>query len=210
MREVSGCDFCGGTPSGTFDVLPPEYDPEGKGKRMVLCDHCRDALASILDPLLDAKADDVEPQVDTDSEPAEPTEEPADAATAVDEIGVGTTTDTDTESAADETGSGTTTDADEAEGADDRTGDAAADEADDESTGPRMAKTADGTSSRVPKGYRKTLRFLQNRETPIERDAAVEMVSDAYGFDREAVETAIDHAVKHGRLKQLQDEIDVT
>ncbi len=62
MREVAGCDFCGEPPTGTFDVLPAKYDPDGDGKRMVLCSHCRDALASILDPLLDAKtAVDVEP-----------------------------------------------------------------------------------------------------------------------------------------------------
>jgi len=193
MREVSGCDFCGDTASGTFDVLPPEYDPEEKGKRMVLCDHCRDALASILDPLLDAKAADVEPRVDVDPDAAGATEE------AVDEGGDGPA-DADTH-ATDDTGGDT-----DDEPADSETGD---DDGAAESGGPRMAKTAEGTSSRVPKGYRKTLRFLQNRETPIERDAAVEMVSDAYDFDSEAVEAAIDHAVKHGRLKRLQDEIDV-
>lgn len=194
MREVSGCDFCGNTPSGTFDVLPPEYDPEGKGKRMVLCDHCRDALASILDPLLDAKADDVEPRVDIDPDAVGTSDSTADTEPA--DAGA----DTEAEQPAADRGA---TD-------DDATDDDATDEENaDESASPRMAKTADGTSSRVPKGYRKTLRFLQNRETPIERDAAVEMVSEAYGFDPAAVETAIDHAVKHGRLKQLQDEIDV-
>lgn len=185
MREVSGCDFCGDTAAGTFDVLPPEYDPEGKGKRMVLCDHCRDALASILDPLLDAKADDVEPRVDVDPDSGGTSAgtagtEPADA------------------SEPRQSSDAEATDEDDAEPA-----------TPDEPAGPRMAKTAEGASSRVPRGYRKTLRFLQNRETPIERDAAVEMVADAYDFDPEAVETAIDHAVKHGRLKRLQDEIDV-
>lgn len=204
MREVSGCDFCGDTPSGTFDVLPPEYDPEGKEKRMILCDHCRDALASILDPLLDAKSADVEPRVDPDAVGA--------GDGVIDGDGVdgaadtGTSTDTDTGTSTD-TDADATDDADTAGGTDD-TADTDTSDA-DESTGPRMAKTAEGTSSRVPRGYRKTLRFLQNRETPIERDTAVEMVSDAYDFDPEAVEAAIDHAVKHGRLKQLQDEIDV-
>ena len=66
MRQVSGCDFCGDTPSGTFEVLPPEYGPDGEGKRMVLCDRCRDTIASVLDPLLDARSErsDVEPNVD--------------------------------------------------------------------------------------------------------------------------------------------------
>lgn len=197
MREVSGCDFCGNTPSGTFDVLPPEYDPEGKGKRMVLCDHCRDALASILDPLLDAK-DDVEPRVDVDPESVGSSEDTAEQSPSSGRTTDAKRTEVDESGRVDE--SDETHDASDAEKTDEEA---------TESDGPRMAKTADGTSSRVPKGYRKTLRFLQNRETPIERDAAVEMVSEAYGFDPEAVEAALDHAVKHGRLKQLQDEIDV-
>jgi hypothetical protein len=172
MREVSGCDFCGETASGTFDVLPPEYDPQGNGKRMVLCDHCRDALASILDPLLDATGRDVEPSVEdvadgaTDAEPAEPTPEGPDADTA-----------------------------DQAPPAEEQRAEA------------RMAKTGAGSSSRVPRGYRKTLRFLENREMPLDHDEAVEMVAGAYGLEETAVEAAIEHAANHGRLKLLSGEI---
>lgn len=188
MREVSGCDFCGNTPSGTFDVLPREYDPEGKGERMVLCDHCRDALASILDPLLDTATEDIEPRVGADA-----SRQSGDVADS------GRTDGTARGDAVSDTTPGRPDATTSSGSRSDTTA----------SSGPRMAKTADGTSSRVPKGYRKTLRFLENREMPVAREAAVEMVSDAYGFDPEAVEAAIDHAVKHGRLKQLQDEIDV-
>jgi hypothetical protein len=139
---------------------------------MVLCDHCRDALASILDPLLDATGRDVEPSVEdvadgaTDAEPAEPTPEGSDADTA-----------------------------DQAPPAEEQRAEA------------RMAKTGAGSSSRVPRGYRKTLRFLENREMPLDHDEAVEMVAGAYGLEETAVEAAIEHAANHGRLKLLSGEI---
>lgn len=171
MRQLSGCDFCGGTASGTFEVLPAAYDPEGEGKRMLLCDHCRDALSSILDPLLDAKdqepAGDVEPDLTpTDADPAD--NEPH----------------------------GTET-----------TGEEAEPDATDSNRRTQMAATGAGTSSRVPKGYRKVLRFLENREMPMERSEAVEMTAGAYDMDEEAVEAAIEHAVSHDRLKSYDGEI---
>lgn len=178
MREVSGCDFCGETASGTFDVLPPEYDPQGKGKRMVLCDHCRDALASVLDPLLDAKGRDVEPSVsEIASRPADGGDDTADARAAPDDTAH----------------------------SDAKTGETSP--AEEQHVEAQMAKTGAGSSSRVPKGYRKTLRFLENREMPIDHDDAVEMVAGAYGMEEAAVEAAIEHAANHGRLKILQEEI---
>ncbi|WP_255194836.1 hypothetical protein [Halorarius litoreus] len=197
MRQLSGCDFCGGTASGTFEVLPAEYDPEGKGKRMLLCDHCRDALSSILDPLLDAKAEaggrnlggDVEPDISPVSDEREDTADESD-----DSI------DADAES------SGAPGDHLEANGG---TESESADQpaADDESTGSQMAATGAGASSRVPKGYRKVLRFLENREMPMDRQEAIEMTAGAYGMDESAVDAAIDHAVSHGRLKSYDGEI---
>lgn len=174
MRQLSGCDFCGGTASGTFEVLPPERDPGGVGKRMLLCDHCRDALASILDPLLDGDA-------------ARPT--PAeDAARASGDPASDRTVDTATDDGP------TSTDGQAAEN----------EPATDDTT---MASTGAGRSSRVPKGYRKVLRFLENRDLPIERAAAVEMAAGAYDLDEDAVDAAIDHAVSHGRLKAFDGEL---
>lgn len=185
MREVSGCDFCGDTAAGTFDVLPPEFDPEGKGKRMVLCDHCRDALASILDPLLNAKTGDVEPAVD----------EIADDVAAAAEAGP------DDRPTPDAAGGPSTTAEGDAAGTDSATA------PEEQAAEARMAKTGAGSSSRVPKGYRKTIRFLENREMPIDHDDAVEMVAGAYGLEEGAVEAAIEHAANHGRLKLLSGEI---
>ncbi|WP_255151132.1 hypothetical protein [Halorarius halobius] len=206
MRQLSGCDFCGGTASGTFEVLPPEHDPEGDGKRMLLCDHCRDALASILDPLLDSTgaADveprDVEPEVGATGAPADgadPDDGPVSATEATGDPGRGDAVD----AGDDASDSGPDADAPDA-GADSAESDGAADPGDAE-----MASTGAGSSSRVPKGYRKVLRFLENREFPIERTEAVEMTADAYGLDEEAVDAAIEHAVSHGRLKAYDGEL---
>lgn len=187
MRQLSGCDFCGGTASGTFEVLPAEYDPESAGKRMLLCDHCRDALSSILDPLLDAKGvgdvepTDVEPDVGGDTVPGAATAS-ADGSSSIGDV--------------DDTGS---TDDDDS-GADE-----AQESRSDDAT--EMAATGAGSSSSVPKGYRKVLRFLENREFPIDREDAVEMTAGAYGLSEEAVSAAIDHAVDHGRLSEFDGEL---
>ena len=175
MRQVSGCDFCGDTPSGTFEVLPSEYDPDGEGKRMVLCDRCRDTIASVLDPLLDAKSErsDVEPNVD---ETTEREAEPASVNPA--------SSDTDGVDAGD-------SDEEDAAGREKS----------------EMASTGAGASSRVPKGYRKVVRFLENREFPLDHGDAVEMVAGAYELDESAVEAAIDHADSHDRLRVAQGEI---
>ncbi|MFB6118250.1 hypothetical protein [Halosegnis sp.] len=160
MRQVSGCDFCGNTASGAFEVLPAEHDPDGDGKRMILCDGCRDRLASVLDPLIDAAATDVEPEVE-DTGKSEQADESADI------------------------------DADETE--DERAG--------------SMAATGAGTSSRVPKGYRKVMRFLESREFPLAREEAVEMAAGAYDLEASAVEAALEHADAHDRLTVSQDQI---
>lgn len=203
MREVSGCDFCGGTASGTFEVLPAEYDPDGTGKRMLLCDHCRDALSSILDPLLDATAGTGRsavvasgtggPGASVGSTDEEPTT--ADDAGAASEGASGASSEDD----AGETGD------DGADSASD--GDPAAGPAEETGAETRMAATGAGSSSRVPRGYRKVLRFLENREFPLDRSEAVEMTAGAYGMEAEAVDAAIDHAVKHDRLKAYDGEL---
>jgi hypothetical protein len=74
-------------------------------------------------------------------------------------------------------------------------------------SGAKMAATGAGKSSGVPRGYRKTVRFLENREFPMPRENAVSMTSDAYGLDEEAVHAAIDHAIKHDRLTEFDGEL---
>jgi hypothetical protein len=152
---------------------------------MLLCDHCRDALSSILDPLLDAKgsrtpAGDVEPDLAATTD-----------ATAADESDDAT---------ADTAAAAASDDADDADDGNDAP-------ATGSRSGSQMAATGAGASSRVPKGYRKVVRFLENREMPMDRQEAVEMTAGAYDMDEEAVDTAIEHAVGHGRLKAYDGEL---
>lgn len=211
MRQLSGCDFCGDTASGTFEVLPASYDPEGEGKRMLLCDHCRGALASILDPLLDAKMADVEPDITPDQRlDAEPTSvgsTDADPSTDADSPTDGDSS-TDAESATSfPDDDAVTPSADGVPTDESSTDESSSDSSETSATGSAMAATGAGSSSRVPKGYRKVLRFLENREFPIDRTEAVEVTAGAYGMDEAAVEAAIDHAVKHDRMKSFDGEL---
>lgn len=205
MRQLSGCDFCGDTASGTFEVLPASYDPEGEGKRMLLCDHCRDALASILDPLLDAKMADVEPGITPDQRlDAEPTSVGSTDADSSTDGGSLTDAESATSFLDDDA---VTPSADGVPTDESSTGESSSASSEKSASGSAMAATDAGSSSRVPKGYRKVLRFLENREFPIDRTEAVEVTAGAYGMDETAVEAAIDHAVKHDRMKSFDGEL---
>ncbi|WP_075937321.1 hypothetical protein [Halosegnis longus] len=189
MREVAGCDFCGEPPTGTFDVLPAKYDPDGDGKRMVMCSHCRDALASILDPLLDAKtATDVEPGRE---DVATRTTEPSD--TALDGDPEPTVPDADERTQPESDAVDADTDTDEADG----------DELDSQESD--AADEQDRTT--VPSGYRKVVRFLDGRELPIARADAVEMAAGAYDLAESQVEEILEEADARGRLRVAGDEL---
>lgn len=58
-----------------------------------------------------------------------------------------------------------------------------------------------------PEGYGKVLRFLRNRELPIERDTVVELTANAYDLRRDQVDTALDHAIDAGILVETDGEI---
>lgn len=206
MREVNSCDFCGERAAGTFEVIPPERDPTGEGRRMVLCGGCRDTLASVLEPLLDGAP----ARGDGPGEGQEPT-------TVVAEPGHESEPDAEKGSPA----------RDEGAGADDANAAGAADSADsaieralgDGSAGGATDGSPDGTdveevggrprSARrgTPRGYRKVMRFLENREFPMEREEAETLAAEAYGVDRETVSAAIDHAIKHDRLREASGDL---
>lgn len=77
------------------------------------------------------------------------------------------------------------------------------DNADVRETGGRTLRNRKGT----PKGYSKVMRFLEGREFPMERAAAEEMVTEAYDLEPESVAAAIDHAAKHGRLREASGKL---
>jgi hypothetical protein len=69
--------------------------------------------------------------------------------------------------------------------------------------GGRPASQRKGT----PRGYQKVMRFLEGREFPIDREEAEEMAAEAYDLDAEAVAAIVDHAKKHGRLREVRGEL---
>jgi hypothetical protein len=59
----------------------------------------------------------------------------------------------------------------------------------------------------APRGYRKVLRFLENRTLPIDRGEAEQLAAEAYELEEAEVGAAIDHAVQYGRLREVSGEL---
>ena len=59
----------------------------------------------------------------------------------------------------------------------------------------------------APPGYRKVMRFLENRQLPMDREEAEGLAADAYEMDEDAVAAAIDHAIEYGRLREVSGEL---
>jgi hypothetical protein len=181
MREVRACDFCGAGAAGVFEVLPAGVDGDDP-KRMLLCADCRDTLSGVVDPLLAA-------------------------------LDAGTTLDGDTDTAGASAEAGAETEAGTDGGAEGAS--TASTSAPSPEPGPRdeSAETHEGGGRTLrnrggtPKGYSKVMRFLEGREFPMERAAAEEMATEAYGLERESVAAAIDHAAKHGRLREASGKL---
>ena len=235
MREVRTCDFCDDEAAGTFEVVPPERDPVGEGRRMVLCPGCRGTLASVLEPLLagggSADADTgtapgEESGVGTGSTTvvAEPERDPDDGADADADRSTGTgaapeagrsgqSSPPETDGASPPTGGtdvtgGTSANATDATGGGDGNagediGAAIGGDERGETPGERRRSTRRGT----PRGYRKVMRFLENREFPMDREEAETLAVEAYDMDPEAVSAAIDHAVKHNRMREVSGDL---
>jgi hypothetical protein len=64
-----------------------------------------------------------------------------------------------------------------------------------------------GGRSGAPPGYRKVMRFLENRQFPVPRAEAEQLAADAYELDEDAVADAIDHAVRYGRLREVDGDL---
>ncbi|PSQ08688.1 hypothetical protein BRC93_14550 [Halobacteriales archaeon QS_5_70_15] len=206
MREVRTCDFCDEEAAGTFEVVPPERDPSGEGRRMVLCPTCRDTLDSVLEPLLDREGTEGVPE--TTAEPGTTTvvAEPAGDEPAGDEPAG----DEPEPSPGDGAGGngrdrGPASDGASPENRGPR-GDVESGESGGEPTGGDLEEPLGGrprsARSGTPSGYRKVVRFLEGREFPMDREEAETLAAEAYGIDRQAVAAAIDHAVKHDRLRE--------
>jgi hypothetical protein len=212
MREVRTCDFCGDEAAGTYEIVPPESDPDGEGRRLVLCAGCRETLASVLEPLLDGERADAASGEETG--PTTVVAEPERESESGPQAGPGTDATADGASAANDGDVGDAS-AGESAGGEERLGEAFGGGTDGEAAGG----DGDGSGGRetrgrstaarrgTPRGYRKVMRFLENREFPMDREEAETLAAEAYGLDPESVTAAVDHAIKHDRLREVSGDI---
>ncbi|WP_411967557.1 hypothetical protein [Haloferax sp. YSSS75] len=214
MRELRSCDFCGTDAVGVFEVLPPELTPADDQRRVVLCDHCRETLTDVIEPLLTRLGVDSQVEVPDDS----PAEAGLSAATS------GMESDGDAVSVGVDSMDPAPTPpepADHASPDDDPTDDTAdpldddavqaedGDEADAETEPPEASEPDEPTTAddedesdtpSEPPQFRKVVRILQNREFPVERADVEALASNAYDLDDEQVAEIFDYAVERGLL----------
>lgn len=214
MRELSACDFCGGEAAGVYEVVPGEISGVS-ARRMVLCEDCRDTLADIVDPLLDAGRAGGRAKSKQDSGGREA----ADAAP-----GAGRAGELAAESGADAGG--------EAE-VESRSGQESEPEPSAEPTPkqpiePEPVPSAEPESEpehasepepepdsepepiERPEGYGKVVRLVENRDDGIERSDLEELASGAYDLSTLEVEEAIDFAIERGTFEETGDGLKTT
>lgn len=201
MRQVRECDFCGEGASGVYEPVPSSLDPDGP--RLLLCEGCHDRLRTVVEPLLD-HIDNGAPAngLDTDGT----AENRAEGVVADSSAGMAAPADGTTDELAADTAADGDTDADggvvrdnETPGAD---GSGAA-----TSGGVDAGGRSDDEREGTPKGYRKVMRFLENRSFPMGREEAEHLAAEAYNLDESATSAAIDHAVKYGRLREVHGKL---
>lgn len=179
MKQVQSCDFCGGDATGVYEPYPPAL-PDSP--RLLLCDGCRDRLERVVQPLVAAIDGPAADDGGAAGSPASPSTGSSTTGSAAEGAGddAGDPDDADVANVATATGSEDTVEA-----------------------GGRPVTDRRGT----PPGYRKVMRFLENRELPVERAEAERLAAEAYDLEPEAVTDIIDHAVGHDRLREVGDEL---
>lgn len=224
MRELD-CDFCGGTAAGAYEVLPDELDPgPDEQVRVVLCGGCRETLDGVLAPLLDrldARDDGGVDPAFADASAGHAPPEPSATESGIDggddgrdladdaaghappsdeEADADADSDDDKGAAGDTAGDGdddtvvdTTADADAVD---------AADAADAASAGEATDTGAATATRREPDGFRKVMRFLNNREFPVDRAEVSEFAAGAYDMEDDEVAAIFDYAVERGVLAE--------
>lgn len=200
MRELD-CDFCGGGATGAYEVVPAELDPTSDEQvRVVLCENCRETLDGVLSPLFDrlgvgtpvepsfasnAAGHGVPPASDDGADEHESTAEHADPTLTADAAGH----ERPDASAPDATQEST----DDAEATASNDEDAVADE-------QQAAQASSTTAREEPQHFRKVMRFLNNREFPVDRAEVAEFAAGAYDLEDDEVDEIFDYAVERGIL----------
>jgi hypothetical protein len=193
MRQLRSCDFCDAEAGlGVYEVVPDHLDGVEQ-RRLVLCPDCRDRLDWVLEPFrdaLDGAAGDVAAGAGEDvtllgvSESTtadESTDEEADAGDPSAD-----------EPAPDEADAGDPAATDESTDAQERDP--------DPSAAPAGRTTAERAADDTPPKYRQVMRFLGNRELPIDRMEAESLAAGAYDIEADEAADIIDTAVERGLL----------
>ncbi|MEF8828893.1 MAG: hypothetical protein V5A49_07645 [Haloarcula sp.] len=205
MDQLSSCYFCGGALDvslSEYPIIPKSLDPAAEEQgTVVLCPTCREKLATIIEPAVEAaKADareTAEPAVDAgpteppgglDDSGTRPAEDPTTTDNVVEPADDGSLLGNDTASAA-EAGEK------KAAGAATETGSEGAEKSEDSADG------GDGPSL-TKLEYNKVMRLLQNREMPVDRAEIREVAVNAYDIEGEQFDAIIDAAVDRDLLGQ--------
>jgi hypothetical protein len=199
MRQLSSCDFCDATASlGVYEVVPDDLDVAER--RLVLCPDCRDRLDWVLEPFLDAlgespasEHEDVTllgvSQSSTQPTPPRP-DRSADDASQSDDL--------PSPSAEESAGPAPRTPDDETDELEREEADS--DDSDPPTAAPAGPSAADRSSDDTPPKYRQVMRFLGNRDLPIDRTEAETLASGAYDLDAGEAAKIIDAALERGLL----------
>ncbi|GCF14358.1 hypothetical protein Harman_22930 [Haloarcula mannanilytica] len=226
MDQLSSCYFCGGALDvslSEYPIIPKSLDPEAeKQGTVVLCSTCREKLATIVEPAVEAAKADARETAATaaDAGAAEPAGLPDDSETPTGEDP--TATDSVVEPADD----GSLLGDDSASAADQKPSDRAAETADstaepdateptEENAAAAETETEGGDTDSTGNGdgradgpsltkleYNKVMRLLQNREMPVDRAEIREVAVNAYDIDGEQFDAIIDAAVDRDLIGQ--------
>ncbi|WP_336336852.1 hypothetical protein [Haloarcula brevis] len=232
MDQLSSCYFCGGALDASlseYPIIPKSLDPAAENQgTVVLCSTCREKLATIVEPAVEAaRADAREAVAASDPSPAESSGPSGDSDTSTDgERAVdgviepaedGSLLGDDGASVAERSRRPAKTDStpesDPAETAsadapDERA--AASAEANAEGSDGDAGENADGAAdspSLTKLEYNKVMRLLQNREMPVDRAEIREVAVNAYDIDGEQFDAIIDAAVDRDLIGQANGQL---
>lgn len=238
MDRLSSCYFCGGALDvslSEYPIVPKSLDPEAEQQgTVVLCSTCREKLATIVQPAVEAaKADareTAEPIADAgtakqsgglddsatptaeDPTPTESVVEPADDGSLLGDDSASTAAQ---EPSAQSAGTGDSTpgsDAMETAVADttDERGPDPAERDDTKSGDTDRSDDGDGSAdapSLTKLEYNKVMRLLQNREMPVDRAEIREVAVNAYDIEGEQFDAIIDAAVERDLIGQANGQL---
>jgi hypothetical protein len=195
MPDLTSCYFCGTAEAAEAGpAVPPSLDPpEAVQQSVILCPACREKLTAVLDPVFEAGVGGAERSEATADGPAPRTESAPDGRPARDGADGA---DSETEDASD----GITID--RVPGPDE----AADAGGSDESTATSAGESGDGDGAVAddpPEEYYTVLRFLENRDFPVERAEVATVVAGAYDLGEREVGEILDAAVRRGVLVEV-------